>query len=81
MDKEYQAVQAECVELQSLLDQKDDQLCSLNQDLMDLTRRMKVCLLHSCTAETAMLSCVELNPQAIPALLCILDSGLHFRDL
>ena len=45
MEKEYQAVQAECGELQSLLDQKDDQLCSLNQDLMDLTRRMKVPLL------------------------------------
>ena len=47
MEREYRAVQAECEDLQSLLVDRDHQLCSLNQDLLDLTHRMKV-LLYRC---------------------------------
>ena len=47
METEYRQVQEECQELQSLLEQRDDQLCALNQDLLDLTLRMKVCPLTS----------------------------------
>ena len=43
MESEYRQVQEECQELQALLEQRDDQLCTLNQDLLDLTLRMKVC--------------------------------------
>ena len=42
METEYRQVQEECQELQSLLEQRDDQLCTLNQNLLDLTVRMKV---------------------------------------
>ncbi|KAL3162467.1 hypothetical protein ABBQ32_010130 [Trebouxia sp. C0010 RCD-2024] len=41
MESEYRQVQEECQELQALLEQRDDQLCTLNQDLLDLTLRMK----------------------------------------
>ena len=44
MESEYRQVQEECQDLQALLEQRDDQLCTLNQDLLDLTLRMKVCL-------------------------------------
>ena len=47
METEYRQVQGECQELQALLEQRDDQLCTLNQDLLDLTVRMKVCPCHS----------------------------------
>lgn len=43
MESEYRQVQEECQDLQALLEQRDDQLCTLNQDLLDLTLRMKVC--------------------------------------
>lgn len=42
METDYRQVQEECQELQSVLEQRDDQLCTLNQDLLDLTVRMKV---------------------------------------
>lgn len=42
METEYRQVQEECQELHSLLEQRDDQLCTLNQNLLDLTVRMKV---------------------------------------
>ena len=42
METEYRQVQGEAQELQALLEQRDDQLCTLNQDLLDLTVRMKV---------------------------------------
>ncbi|KAL0029317.1 hypothetical protein WJX79_010004 [Trebouxia sp. C0005] len=41
METEYRQVQEECQELHSLLEQRDDQLCTLNQNLLDLTVRMK----------------------------------------
>ncbi|DBB01157.1 TPA: hypothetical protein ACH3X1_001046 [Trebouxia sp. C0004] len=41
METEYRQVQEECQELRSLLEQRDDQLCTLNQNLLDLTVRMK----------------------------------------
>lgn len=55
MESEYRQVQEECQELQALLEQRDDQLCTLNQDLLDLTLRMKVCplALASCEASAA----------------------------
>ena len=46
MEEEYRQVQEECQELQLVLEQRDEQLCSLNQELLDLTLRMKVSLLH-----------------------------------
>lgn len=54
MESEYRQVQEECQELQSLLEQRDDQLCTLNQDLLDLTLRMKVCPLFSSLAAHAL---------------------------
>lgn len=47
MESEYRQVQEECQDLQALLEQRDDQLCTLNQDLLDLTLRMKVLLSSS----------------------------------
>ena len=42
METEYRQVQEECQELHSLLEQRDNELCTLNQSLLDLTVRMKV---------------------------------------
>lgn len=56
MESEYRQVQEECQDLQALLEQRDDQLCTLNQDLLDLTLRMKVSLTApplSCVAAAA----------------------------
>ena len=50
METEYRQVQEECQELHSLLGQRDDQLCTLKQSLLDLTVRMKV---HSSVLITA----------------------------
>ncbi len=54
METEYRQVQGECQELQALLEQRDDQLCTLNQDLLDLTVRMKVCPCHSTVTHTQL---------------------------
>ena len=54
MEEEYRQVQEECQELQSLLEQRDDQLCTLNQDLLDLTLRMKVCHLIASLPQSTM---------------------------
>ncbi len=42
METEYRQVQEECQDLHSLLQQRDNELCTLNQSLLDLTVRMKV---------------------------------------
>ena len=51
MEREYRAVQAECEELQSVLDQKEDQLCSLSQELVDLSHRMQVSAQLCCSMQ------------------------------
>jgi len=58
METEYRQVQEECQELQSLLEQRDDQLCTLNQNLLDLTVRMKVhsSVLIIASAEVAVIT-------------------------
>ena len=43
METEYQQLQEECQELTSVLQQRDLQLCDLDQQLRDLAARMKVC--------------------------------------
>lgn len=43
MEREYRVVQAECEELQEVLQQRDEQLLSLEQNMMDLSHRLKVC--------------------------------------
>ena len=73
MEREYRAVQAECEDLQSLLVDRDHQLCSLNQDLLDLTHRMKVLLhpmLHAYCLSFAFLI-LQSHPRTLPPAFSI----------
>ena len=69
MESEYRQVQEECQDLQALLEQRDDQLCTLNQDLLDLTLRMKVphC---SCPHELLLLLLLYMLLYLLLPLLC-----------
>lgn len=48
MEQSFTEVQENCEELQLLLMQREDQLCSLHQELTDTTSRLQVCTIPSC---------------------------------